>query len=406
MKQDSSPGVCLIVENEPVPFDRRVWQEARALAGAGYRVSVICPKGMGYESSRETLEGVEIYRHRVWTAKQQSGYFIEYGHALVSEFYLAWKVYLRHRFRILHACSPPDTIFLIALSFKLLGVRFVFDHHDLSPELFLFKFPGHDLIHKVVMLFERLSFRFADLSIATNESYRDIAIVRGGKRPENVVVVQTCADSRDILDMKGNPALKRGRRYMVLFLGIMERQDGLDLLIESIRYLTKERHRTDTHFVLAGPGTELPFLKTLVTRLGLESWVEFTGLLTRDQVDSYMSTADVCVAPDPQNPLNDKCTMIKVLEYMAHSKPTVLYDLKEGRRAAGDGALYARPNDPIDFANQIERLLESEDLRRAIGENARRRVEDGLNWDAQKEKLLVAYNRLAARVTFAPGRKA
>lgn len=405
MKRKTSLGVCFIVENEPVPFDRRVWQEARALAGAGYRVSVICPKELGYESSRETLEGVEIYRHRVWRAKGYFGYFIEYGFALVMEFYLAWKIYLRHPFQILHACNPPDTTFLIALPFRLLGVRFVFDHHDLSPELFLFKFPGHDLIRKVVLFFERLSFRFADLTIATNESYRDVAIERGGMRPERVVVVQTCADTHDILRMKVNPALKCGKKYMVLFVGIMERQDGVALLIESIRYLTKDRHLNDTHFVLAGPGTELPFLKTLATRLGLDRWIEFTGLLTRDQVESYMSTADVCVAPDPLNPLNDKCTMIKILEYMAHSKPTVLYDLKEGRRTAGEGALYASPNDPIDFANQIEKLLRSEDLRSAIGEHARRRVEDGLNWDAQKEKLLVAYNWLLAPVTFAPVRK-
>lgn len=389
-----SPAVCIIVENSPVPSDRRVWQEARTLRRSGYRVSVISPKGQGCESSRETLEGVEIYRHWVPRARGPLGYLFEYAFALGAELYLACKVYARTRFRLLQACNPPDTIFLIALLFKPLGVCFVFDHHDLSPELYDAKFRRRGLLYKLLCLAERLSFRTADLCIATNETYRDIAIGRGNVQPENIVVVQTCADLCEVNADQPVPELKRGKRHMVVYVGVMELQDGVRLLIESIAYLINHKRRADTRFVLIGSGTQLPHLKTLVSRLGLEDYVEFTGWLPHEQVRSYLSTADVCVAPDPLNSLNDKCTMIKNLEYMAHSRPIVMFDLKEGRRTAADAALYARPDDPIDFAEQIEKLLESESLRTKLGDCGRRRTEETLNWKAQSAKLIDAFNSL------------
>jgi glycosyltransferase involved in cell wall biosynthesis len=394
MSSDSTRAVCIIVENEPVPFDRRTWQVARALRDGGYRVSVICPKTKGFESSREALEGIEVYRHLVWKSTGRLGYPLEYAFALVAEFFLAWKVYTRHRFQILHACNPPDTTFLIALAFKPLGVRFVFDHHDLSPELYDSKFIRRGLLYRFVRLAERLSFRAADLSIATNESYKEIAITRGKREPDRVVVVQTCADKSEVSSAKPIPGLKKGRQYVVLFVGVMEPQDGVRLLIESVEYLVKQKHREDIRFVIVGSGSEFPFLKAMATRLGIADHIEFTGTVPHKEVCNYLCTADVCVAPDPLNPLNDKSTMIKVLEYMAFSRPIVMYDLKEGRRTAGDAALYARPDDPIDFAEKIEQLLESESLRRKLGECGCKRVEQGLNWQAQSQTLLDAYDLL------------
>ncbi len=396
MSRDSRPGVCFIVQNESVPFDRRVWQEARALLAAGYRVSIISPKAPDCKASAETLEGIEIYRHWTWGTHGRLGYIFEYAFALAAEFCLAWKVYTRGRFRIIHGCNPPDTIFLIALAFKPLGVRFVFDHHDLSPELYEAKFEKRGFIYNIVRLAERWTFRSASLSFATNESYREIAIERGKMKPERVLVVQTCADLAEVSSTQARPELKQGKRHMVLFVGVMERQDGVRLLIESIEYLVKERRREDTLFVLIGSGTELPSLKTLTTQLGVDDFVEFTGLLPHDQVGPYLATADVCVAPDPLNALNNKSTMIKTLEYMAYSRPVVLYELEEGRRTAGEGALYARPNDPKDFAIQIDKLLDSEQLRRKLGELNRKRTEEELNWKVQSSKLVAAYASVLA----------
>jgi len=405
-------SVCVIVENLPVPFDRRVWQEARTLLEAGYRVSVICPKGRGFEQSHETREGIEIYRHRVWEASGPLGYLLEYAWALAAEFYLALKVYARTRFRILHACNPPDTIFLIGLFFKLLGVRFIFDHHDLNPELFEAKFSKRGFFYRLVCLAERLTFRTADVSIATNESYREVALTRGGMPPERAFVVRSCPELKNIHRGPARPELKEGKSYLVVYVGVMGPQDGLDLLLEAIEHIVKRSDklrgsgqalqsevsdlsspRDDTLFVLIGAGTELPRLQALAAAKGLESVVRFTGRIPDDELAAYLSTADVCVAPDPRNPMNDKSTMNKIMEYMAYGRPVVLFDLTEGRRSAGDAALYARPNDPQDFAEQILKLLDSESLRRQLGEIGHKRIQESLNWEMEKKALLAAYER-------------
>ena len=293
-------------------------------------------------------------------------------------------------------------IFLIALALKPLGVRFVFDHHDLSPELYEAKFGRRGLIHKIMYLAEYLTFRVANISIATNESFREIAIERGKMRPDRIVVVQTCADLLESGILRAEPKLKRGKHHLVAYVGVMEIQDGVHLLIQSIAYLVKQRNRYDTHFVLIGSGSELARLKNLATEMDIEPFVEFTGWIPHEQVSSYLSTADVCVAPDPVNPLNDKCTMIKNLEYMAHARPIVLYELKEGRNTLGDAALYARPNDPVDFALQIEKLLDSDALRAKLREYARNRTQYGLNWKTQSAKLIAAFDSLAGNLNLAP----
>jgi len=385
------PAVCIIVENLPVPIDRRVWQEARTLRDAGYRVSIICPKGRGFEKGRETLEGIEIYRHRLWEASGPLGYFVEYAWALAAEFLLSLRVYARTRFRVLQACNPPDTIFLIGLFFKLFGVRFIFDHHDLNPELYEVKFRRRDWGYKLVCWAERLTYRTADVAIATNESYREVALERGGIRRERTFVVRSCPDLDRIRKSAPQPELKEGRRYLVVFLGVMGHQDGLDLLLESIALIAKPGNRQDTLFVLIGSGPEVPRLKVLASQKGLEGVTRFTGTLPDEEVSAYFSSATLGVAPDRATPMNDKSTMNKILEYMAFGLPVVLYDLTEGRRSAGDAALYARRDDPQDFAQQICRLLDSESLRSELGARARRRIEEGLNWENEKRALLEAY---------------
>ena len=383
--------VCIIVENLPVPFDRRVWQEARSLKEAGYSVSVICPKRPGFGASRETCEGIEIYRHRGWEASGTLGYLFEYTWALAAEFVLALRVYSRTRFRVLQASNPPDTIFLIGLFFKALGVRFIFDHHDLTPELYLARFGRRDLFYWLVCLAERLTFKTADVSLATNPAYREIAIGRGGRSPERVFVVQSCPDLSSVHHGSGSPALKQGKQYLVVYVGVMGPQDGLNLLLESVEYIVKQKNRADTLFVLIGAGKELPRLKALAAQKGLENVVKFTGQLPHSEVGPYLSAADVCLAPDPCNAINNSSTMIKILEYMAYARPVVLYELDEGRRSAGDAALYARANDPMDFAENILRLLDSEPLRRKLGDCGRRRIEESLNWETENKTLLEAY---------------
>jgi glycosyltransferase involved in cell wall biosynthesis len=384
-------SVLVIVENLPVPFDRRVWQEACALAEAGYRVSVICPKGRGFAAGHETREGIEIYRHRLREASGPFGYLLEYTWALLAEFLLALRIYARTRFRVLHACNPPDTIFLIGLFFKLFGVRFIFDHHDLNPELFEAKFQRRGFLYRLVCLAERLTFRTATISIATNESYRDVAVARGGMSLDHVFIVRSCPDLRNIRQGPPQPELKEGRPLLVVYLGVMGPQEGLGLLLDSIEHIVKQQKRDDTLFVFIGAGTSLPQLKALAAQKGLERVTKFTGRIPDDELAAYLSTADVCVAPDPKNPMNDKSTMNKIFEYMAHARPVVLYHLTEGRRSAGDAALYAAPNDPQDFAAQIVKLLDSEPLRRELGARGRRRIEEGLNWDAEKQRLVQAY---------------
>jgi len=384
-------GVCIIVENLPVPQDRRVWQEARALTEAGHRVSIICPKGPGFQRSRERLEGIEIYRHHVREGSGPLGYLIEYAWALVVEMFLALRIYARSGFRILQACNPPDTIFLIGAFFKLLGVRFIFDHHDLNPELYEVKFQRKDFFYQLVCLAERLTFRTADVTIATNSSYRDVALTRGGMSPERSFVVRSCPDLSRFRLQPPHLELKEGNEHLVVYLGVMGPQDGIDLLLLSIEYIVKNTGRHDILFVLIGDGTERLSLKAAAKSRGLDTFVKFTGRLPDCEVGAYFSTADIGVAPDPKNAMNDKSTMNKILEYMGYGLPVVLYDLTEGRRSAEDAALYARPNDPIDFAEKVLTLLDSESLRRELGQRARERIEKCFNWETDKRVLLKAY---------------
>ena len=390
--------VLIVVENLPVPFDRRVWQEARTLKSAGAAVSIICPTGKNYMERFEVIDGIEIHRHDLPVdAGNTAGYFREYLSALWAETRLAWKIYFRMKFDTIHACNPPDLIFLVALPFKLMGVKFIFDHHDINPELFEAKFGRRGLFWRLLVLMERLTFLSADASIATNDSYREIAIRRGGMDPDKVFVVRSGPDISRLRLVPSNAALKKGRRFLVGYVGVMGDQEGIDLLLTSVDHIVNRLGRTDIQFTLVGSGPSLAALKELAARLGVDDYVTFLGRAPDDELFEVLSTADVCVNPDRVNPMNTLSTMNKILEYMAFSKPIVQFDVVEGRISAGDASLYADANDPVDFADRVVALLDDEHRRRTMGYLGRERVVKDLSWQTQIPSLLRAYGSVAKR---------
>lgn len=395
-RQTQRRGVLIIVENLPSPFDRRVWQEATALRDAGYRVSIICPTGKGYEAKRETIDDIAIFRHGLpLEAKGAFGYLIEYAAALFWEFVLAWRVLFARGFDVIHACNPPDDIFLVGCFFKLfLRKKFLFDHHDINPELYEAKFGRRDLFYRVMLLWERLTFAVADVSIATNESYRRIAIERGKMHPAKVFVVRSGPSLERMRIVPPVPALKRGRRFLVGYVGVMGAQEGLDHLLRAARHIVHDLKREDVHFGLVGSGSEFAFLKRQAVDLGIADHVTFTGRVPDEELLAMLNTADVCVNADSFNPMNDKSTMNKIMEYMALGKPIVQFDLTEGRFSAQGASLYARPNDAIDLGDKIVELLDDPARRAEMGRIGRARVESELAWPFEVPKLLAAYAAL------------
>ncbi|WP_246679237.1 glycosyltransferase family 4 protein [Mesorhizobium sp. B2-6-2] len=393
----SARKVLMIVENLPVPFDRRVWQEARALRDAGAEVSIICPVGVGAEEHEETLEGIHVYRHDLPVeAKGASEFLLEYGAALWHETRLAWKILFRHGFETIHACNPPDLIFLVALPFKLLGKRFIFDHHDINPELYEAKFGKRGRLWRLLCLFEWITFKCADVVISTNESYRRIALTRGRKRESDVFVVRSGPDLTRLRIDCPDPGLKKGRKFLVGYVGVMGEQEGIDLLLRSVKHLVHERGRQDIQFVLVGSGPQVGNLKEYCQSLGLNDYVTFTGRVPDEMLFTVLSTADVCVNPDRVNPMNDKSTMNKILEYMAFGKPIVQFDVTEGRFSADTASLYARPDDPIDFADKVQWLLGNPEQRKVMGDYGRDRLQRELAWSYQVPNLIAAYQRARA----------
>jgi glycosyltransferase involved in cell wall biosynthesis len=389
----SAGKVLVLVENLSVPFDRRVWQESLALARAGYQVSVICPQ-MVDKKPFEELEGVAIYRYPMpFTANRAIGYVWEYSWATLWTFLYACYVFVRRGFKVIHGCNPPDLFFLVALPFKLFGVKYIFDQHDLSPETFESKYPGKGgPILKVLRWLERLTYRTASIVISTNQSYRKIAIARGNLNSEQVFVVRSAPDLNKFSPLPANPDWRRGKKYLATYLGTMGAQDGLDYLLRSVKLISQEWGRGDIHFLLMGGGENLGVLKQMAADLGLEGVVEFTGRVSNEQVREVLSTADVCVAPDPINPLNTHCTMNKILEYMAMSRPIVSYRLTESEFSAQQAAVYAKDNDVEDFAKQIVALLDDEPRRKQMGEFGNQRLLSELSWEHSTRELLKAYD--------------
>jgi len=393
-----SRRVLFLVENLPAPFDRRVWQEACTLRDAGYVVSIVCPTGRGCEKKLEDIGGIRIYRYNLpYEATGAAGYSVEYAIALFWSFVLAWRVLMTRGFDVIHACNPPDLFFLIGGFFKLFGKRFVFDHHDINPELYEAKFGRRDFFHRLLLRLEYWSFRIADVSIATNESYKRIAISRGRVPSERVFVVRSGPSLERLKIIGPDARLKRGRRYLVGYVGVMGKQEGIDYLLRAARRIVVELGRNDVHFGLVGGGTSLEQMKLLAAELGIADFVTFTGRVTDNEMLAMLNTADICVNPDVANEMNDKSTMNKIMEYMALAKPIVQFDLTEGRYSAREASTYARRNDALDLAAKIVELLDDPVKRAEMGEFGRRRVVSELEWRHEEPKLLAAYEMLWRR---------
>ncbi|MGY4602902.1 glycosyltransferase involved in cell wall biosynthesis [Bradyrhizobium sp. USDA 4474] len=387
--------VLIIVENLPVPFDRRVWSEATTLSRHGYQVTIICPKGPQATASFEIIDGIAVYRH--WLPREGHGllgYLAEYSTALFWEFVLSLKILGRHGFDVIHACNPPDLIFAVAAVHKFLfGKSFIFDHHDINPELYEAKFGRRGLLWRAMLLFERLTFALADVSIATNQSYRTIALERGRMKPDRVFVVRSGPNLSRVRSLPPDPSWKGGRKFLVGYVGVIGKQEGLDLLLESIKHIRQGRNRDDVQFVIVGSGPELEEVKKLATAFELDEMVTFTGRVDDTTLFTILSTADVCVNPDRPNPMNDKSTMNKIMEYMALGKPIVQFDLTEGRFSAGDASLYAKNVDTADFGDKILELVDDPARRDRMGAIGRKRISGELAWDHEIIKLHSAYEK-------------
>lgn len=390
--------ILIIVENLPVPFDSRVWKEACALHKNGYEVTVLCPKGKAYEKGHELLEGVHIYRHPMSKeGNTRFSYLWEFSCALFWEFLYSWWIYLRHGFHVVQGCNPPDDIFLIALPFKLFGVRYIFDHHDANPELYLSKYAKRGLLYKAQVLLEQLTYRFSDVVMATNESYRSLAVGRGGLAPDDVFVVRNGPDLETFRPVSPKPELKHGKPFLVGYVGTMSTQEGLDILLDVALHI-KNSGRRDVHFTCVGGGPGLASLRQMVKDKALEDTVDFTGRVPEQQLLDVLSTADVCVNPDKPCKMNDISTMIKIMEYMALGKPIVQFNLKEGRFSAQEASLYSDNGNQIkDFADKIIWLLAHPEERARMGDFGRRRVQTELAWDFSVGNLLASYDRAFAK---------
>ncbi|MGW7548407.1 glycosyltransferase family 4 protein [Streptomyces sp. NPDC054770] len=390
-RDGSDRRALILVENLSVPFDRRVWQECTTLRDAGWTVHVICPQGSKRDTEPEAeIDGVRIHRYPLRAATGgPAGYLKEYGSALWHTARLARKV---GPVDVVHACNPPDLLFLPALWLKRRGARFVFDQHDLVPELYLSRFDrGKDLLYRAVCALERRTYRAADVVLATNESYRDVAVRRGGRRPEDVFVVRSAPAVERFQPVPPEEELKRGKPHLLCYLGVMGPQDGVDYALRALAKLRDEFGRTDWHAVFVGSGDAFDAMTELSGRLGLGDQVQFTGRIPDADLVRYLSTADVCLSPDPRNPLNDVSTMNKVLEYMAMGRPIVSFDLKEARVSAGEAALYAPANDEAEFAKLIALLLDDPEKRARMGKIGQERVSGPLSWRNSQASLLAAY---------------
>lgn len=388
--------ILIIVENLPVPFDTRVWQEATTLVKNGYIVSVICPKGKGYDREREVIDGVNIFRHDLpFEGSAAFGYLREYSKALKEEKRLAKLIFKEIGFDVIHGCNPPDNIYLVAKKFKKYGVKYVFDHHDICPELFEAKFGRKGLIKNLLYLsqiyLERQTFKHSTFAFVTNESYKEIAIKRGKMNPNKVVVLRSGPKFERLKIKPPVESIKRGKKYMVGYLGVIGAQEGIEYILEAAKYLKEELNRDDIFWGIVGGGNHLEEMQKLCNDMELADCVEFTGRVPDEQLLDYLNTADVCVNSDTYNSMNDKSTMNKILEYMALKKPIVQFDLKEGRYSAQDASLYAEQNNAKDLADKILSLLENPRKRQEMGEFGYNRIINELSWEHTSKALIKGY---------------
>jgi glycosyltransferase involved in cell wall biosynthesis len=388
--------ILIIVQDLPVPYDRRAWLEAITLRRAGYIVSVICPKAEGFNKSFERLEDIDIYRYRIpFEAKGVFGYVAEFGWCFIRSALLSLRVQIIGRgFDAIHACNPPETYWLLALAWRLGGKKFLFDHHDLSPEMYEAKYRRHGgLLHRILVWLEKMSFATAQTTIATNESYKEVACGRGGLPTEDVFVVRSGPDPTRFRIVEPDPFLKRGRRFMCSYLGKMCEQDGVDYLLRTVKILCVDHGRRDIQFILMGGGPAQPDLLRYAEELGIGSFCCFTGYISDGDISRYLSTTDLAIDPDPKTNWSDKSTMNKIMDYMFFGCPIVAFDLRENRCSAQDAAVYVTPNSEEEMATQIGLLLADENRRRRMSTYGRSRVQ-ALLWKNSVPNLLRAYDHL------------
>jgi len=391
------PSCVIIVENLPVPFDRRVWQEAQALRDNGWTVSVICPANAQYPKRYEFLDGIAIYRHPLpLEAYSRFAFLFEYASALFHEARLLLKVAFTRGFDVVQVCNPPDILFLNTLPYKLFGKRLVFDHHDLCPELFAAKFARGGFFHRLLFAAERLTMKCADLVISANESYRQVAIERGGKQPEDVVTVYSVPDRKRMQRTTPNETLRKDARIVLGYVGIIGEQDGVDHFVRMLRHLRKDCGRSDIAGVVVGDGPALSATRRLADDLGLTDAITFTGYLKGEELLAAMSTFDIGIIPDPVNEYNDKISMNKVFEYSAFGVPSVSYDLSETRQLLGSVGHYADDATPEGLARACLPLIDNDEIRMERGRAAKALANEKFDWARERTKYLAAYERLIA----------
>ncbi len=390
------PSILIIVQNLPVPFDRRVWQEATSLREANYNVAVICPKKKIYTKSYEQLEGVDIYRYPlIYEAHQGTlGYIFEFAYCWLAALWLSIKAYLHRPFSVIHACNPPETFFALALLFRPLGVKFIFDHHDLSPEMYVAKGRSkNSQFYKALILLERFTLKTADLVIAVNKSHKEIAVKRGDIPESKIVIVRSGPRSSWATVDTPDDNLKKGRKYLAVYLGEMCEQDGVDYLLRAIQHY-RLTYPADTTFALVGGGPDQQRMKEMSEGLGLNDTAYFTGRISDKDLWTYLSTADVCVDPDPYTEWSNLSTMNKIIEYMSFGRPIISFDLVEHRRSAEAASIYVEPNDTVKFSESIRTLLEDETKRLAMSKFGKQRFVEELTWDKSSKILIEAYERI------------
>lgn len=396
MKASAGSRILMLLENFKYPQDGRVRREALALVKAGHQVIVIAP-GTKDQTWSEEIDGVFAYRYPApREAESGLGYLWEYGYSLLATAVLTVFVFARHGFDVIHAHSPPDMFVFIAAFYKLLGKKFVFDHHDLSPEMYRVRFTdgGNRYICRALELCEILSCRLADHVIATNESYKRVEVDRSGIPPERVTIVRNGPELDRVRRVAPDDEVRRKAAHIIGYVGCIGFQDGLDYLIRALRHLKHDLHRDDFYCVIVGNGAALDSIRDIVHALEMDEHVLLTDFIPHADLLRYLSSADIFVDPDPSNPFNDRSTMIKMLEYMALERPIVAFDLPEHRVSAGEAALYAQPNDERDFAEKIATLMNDPDLRRQMGAIGRQRIDEQLAWPFQANMLVAAYARL------------
>jgi glycosyltransferase involved in cell wall biosynthesis len=400
--------VLIIVQNLPVPFDRRVWLEATSLTEAGYSVSVVCPKAKGYNTSFETLEGVDIYRYDLPIDAQGAlGFVMEFAWCFIRSFMKSVRIAVSGRgFDIIHACNPPETFWLLGWFWRIFGKRFLFDHHDLSPEMYAAKFEREDgLMYRGLLFLERMTFRTADVVITTNESHKKIAQDRGGMAADDVYVVRSGPDVSRFKVYDPDPSWKKDKPFALVYLGEMCKQDGVDHLVRAVKILRDNLGRNDVHAVFVGGGPEQPLLKEYADEQGVGDICTFTGRVSDEDLCRILSSADVAVDPDPKSDWSDKSTMNKIMEYMFFGLPIVSYDLAEHRVSAQDAAIYAESNSEAALAEEVAKLLDDPETRARMSEYGSNRVREKLVWQHSVPPLLTAYDAIFGRIKNPRGSK-